>query len=151
VCGFVAWVRCAGAVRAASPARFRLWGRAAKEDEAADEAAAAPAMVQVRAVMPNPALPSSPLFVGAPPHASSRDCREMCAGPRILKKSDTHDSPHCRCGLLHSSWETHTALRALTSLSSVQHPRIFHIRKAERSCLHTWCALPLRSLSYTSA
>ena len=78
MCGFVAWVRCAGAVRAASPARFRLWGRAAKEDEAAEEAAAAPAMVQVRAVMPQPRFCLRPHCLWGRRHAPRRETVKRC-------------------------------------------------------------------------
>ena len=49
----------AGAVRAASPARFRLWGRAPKAEEAAAAAAAAGVVVVVQ-VAPPPLTLASP-------------------------------------------------------------------------------------------
>jgi hypothetical protein len=49
----------AGAVRAASPARFRLWGRAPKAEEAEAEAAAAGVVVQVAPPPPHARIPFS--------------------------------------------------------------------------------------------
>lgn len=74
-CLWLFGLRGAGAVRAASPARFRLWGRAAKEEEATEEQATAAAMVQVRTVIPR-SMPSVPPYGRRPhvPHEETGQC-----------------------------------------------------------------------------